>query len=101
MPINCPIREDVIVSLVFFLKFYLLFYLKCENKNKKVAKQECCLKMVEKLHKIGGELDECCLPIRPERCVTTSESSDDEQTEKVSIEIIDKQVFTSYSDQTA
>jgi len=55
--------------------------------------------MVEKLHKIGGELDECCLPIRPERCVTTSESSDDEQTEKVSIEIIDKQVFTSYSDE--
>jgi hypothetical protein len=53
--------------------------------------------MVEKLHKIG-ELDQCCLPIRPERCVTTSENSDNDQTEKLPLEIIDKQVFTSCSD---
>ncbi len=39
------------------------------------------------------ELDPYCLPIPPERCLTTDDSSDDDEPEKVSIEVIDKQVF--------
>jgi len=52
--------------------------------------------MVEKLHKID-ELDQYCLPIRPERPVIIDDTSDDEETEKVPIEMIDKQVSTPYS----
>ncbi|CAF3584226.1 unnamed protein product [Rotaria socialis] len=70
MPANCPIREDII----------------CENSNKKIAKQECCLKMVELLHN-KGELDQSCLPIRPEQCLII----DDEDIEKLPTETIDKQ----------
>ncbi|CAM4788781.1 unnamed protein product [Rotaria magnacalcarata] len=70
MPANCPIREDII----------------CENSNKKIAKQECCLKMVELLHN-KGELDQSCLPIRPEQCLMI----DDEDIENLPTEIIDKQ----------
>ncbi|CAF1273759.1 unnamed protein product [Rotaria sordida] len=74
MPTNCPIREDII----------------CENSNKRLAKQECCLKMVEMLHK-KGELDQRCLPIRPAQCLTTDDDNDDDETEKVPFEIIEKQ----------
>ncbi|CAF4312506.1 unnamed protein product [Rotaria sp. Silwood2] len=74
MPANCPIREDII----------------CENSNKRLAKQECCLKMVEMLHK-KGELDQSCLPIRPDQCSITDHDDDDNETEKVPFEIIEKQ----------
>jgi len=48
--------------------------------------------MVEKLHQIG-ELDERCLPIRPDRCLETDQDSDDDsETEEASIPVIDKQV---------
>ncbi len=43
------------------------------------------------------ERDERRVPISPDRCSTTSESSNNDQTKKSLIEIIDKQVFTSYS----
>lgn len=75
---------------------HLLFLcFQCENRNKKIAKQECCLKMVEKLHGIG-ELDSSCLPKRHEQGLSEDDSSDDEETEKVTNETFDKQVFTSY-----
>ncbi|CAF4697295.1 unnamed protein product [Rotaria sp. Silwood1] len=73
MPANCPIREDII----------------CNNSNKRLAKQECCLKMVEMLHK-KGELDQNCLPIRPDQCLTTDDD-DDGDTKQVPFEIIEKQ----------
>jgi hypothetical protein len=56
--------------------------------------------MVEKLHK-KNELDERCLPIRPDRCLMIGErSDDDDETETTPIEIINKQVFifSSHSD---
>jgi hypothetical protein len=48
--------------------------------------------MVERLHKLG-ELDEFCLPIHPDRSLTTDDTSDDEESEKLSVETIEKQVF--------
>ncbi|CAF1193375.1 unnamed protein product, partial [Adineta steineri] len=74
MPINCPIQKDIT----------------CVNKTKRLCKQECCLEMVELLHK-NGELDEYCLPILPERSLTLTDDDDDEA-EKVSIEIFPKQI---------
>ncbi len=51
--------------------------------------------MIEQLHRIG-ELDERCLPIRPDRCVTDDDSSDDEnETKKSSIEIVNRKVLDS------
>ncbi|CAF3577169.1 unnamed protein product [Adineta steineri] len=47
MPANCPIRDDII----------------CQSKKKKLAKYECCLEMVKKLHQ-RGEFNEYCLPNR-------------------------------------
>jgi len=55
--------------------------------------------MVEKLYKIG-ELDQSCLPIRPEQSLDEDSDDDDDETEKISVEMIDKQVFTSYSNVT-
>ncbi|CAF1244053.1 unnamed protein product [Rotaria sordida] len=45
MPANCPVSEDI----------------KCENKSKKLAKFQCCLKMVELLHR-NKALDDSCRP---------------------------------------
>ncbi|CAF1126055.1 unnamed protein product [Adineta steineri] len=45
MPANCPVLADII----------------CENRKKKLAKFQCCLKMVELLHQ-QGELNDHCLP---------------------------------------
>ncbi len=49
------------------------------------------------------ELDEHCLLVHRDQCLTTSNTSNYDQTEKPLIEIFDKQVFTSYSnsDRTA
>lgn len=49
--------------------------------------------MVEKLHKIG-ELDDRCLPIRPERSLEADQDLDeDSETDQASIPVIDKQVL--------
>lgn len=76
MPGNCPIKEDI----------------KCTNRNKRIAKQTCCLIAVKQLHEIK-ELDDSCLPIRPEQHDEEDEDENDESTPSVSVETIDKQVF--------
>jgi hypothetical protein len=39
------------------------------------------------------DFDEQCVPVRRDRCSTTSNSSNDDQNGKSSSEIIDKEVF--------
>ncbi|UJR09291.1 hypothetical protein I4U23_013534 [Adineta vaga] len=54
MPANCPIRDDII----------------CINRTKRLAKYECCLEMVKKLHK-KREFDEHC---KPRKCQALSQT---------------------------
>ena len=54
MPGNCPIREDIkVISSIYLNLILCSSSFKCENKTKKLAKQECCLKLVEVLHEKG------------------------------------------------
>ncbi|CAF1053013.1 unnamed protein product [Adineta ricciae] len=72
MPKSCSITEPVT----------------CEQKTKKVAKQECCLKMVETLHK-NGKLDDYCMPILRKRSAAVKLGADGSNPPKPVI--IDKQ----------
>ncbi|CAF3393836.1 unnamed protein product [Rotaria socialis] len=72
MPANCPIRDDII----------------CENRRKKLAKFECCLKMVKLLHE-NGELNDDCLPCQTRFLMMINDISIDQQLFKLRDELFE------------